>query len=181
MFITDENFCSPLTSLLSDEKVKMWSLIELDRKAPWYLINVRESDIEEATYTDAFFSVRTLIVGTASHVRSVIKANANSRCRFNAVYAVVPEHSGDYLDWRIEQVRSVLEAENPLDRRIKVELLETVSGRLVPTFSIGVPVQSLRILGEVFRCPVRSAPIHVESTRRSPRRRFATGSLKAVR
>ncbi len=181
MFITDENFCSPLSSLAVDDRIKRWTLIELDRRAPWFLINLRESDIDDDTYTEGFFSVRTLMVDNASHVQAVIKANASSRCRFNAVFAVVPERSGDYLFWRVEQVRSVLEAENPLDSRYTVELLETVSGQLVPTFSIAEPVHTLRILNERFRWPVRATPQQAEKKRPIARRRLATGSLGAPR
>ncbi len=157
MFITNEIFSSPLAALQADTNVRFWHVAELDRKTPWFLVNLREAESDDRDDAEVFSQVRTLLVDSAADVQALIKANANSHCRFNAVYAVLPERNGDHLGWRIEQLRSLLEAENPLDGRFKVEILETTSGDLVPTHSTTLPVGKLRILSERFRFPVRSA------------------------
>lgn len=155
MFITPENFRSRLRVPESEADPGHWRAAEvIPPKAPWFILNFFESEPFGDGDDKMLSQNRTILVHNASEMARIVRSNAHAHSRCSAVFAVLPHMVGNFLTWKLQQLRSVLVALHPDVDDYEVEVLETVTGFLVPTYTLDIPVNRLRILQEKFRCPL---------------------------
>lgn len=139
MFITRNNYQSPVSAMFASSDEQIWDAIELALQQIWFIVNlaVKGDDGE-------FTRVSTVLVSDFKSVEPLLKSGQKSDTRLSSVHIVTPGHLNGNRNWQMEQLRAVWQGHEMVeDQAIPTDIFETMSGKKYPARFCSISVDGL--------------------------------------
>lgn len=142
MFITNNAFRSPVSSLLRDPAAYYWEAAELALCHAWFLVTFLHT--ESVGGEDAFAVTRTMLLFNVEDVEGIAQQETSGSLQFESVQVITPGHLNGTGGWKMEPLDAVWTAEEPSVVGQVVEIYETKAGVKYAVSMLGTPVDELR-------------------------------------
>ena len=126
MFITNNAFRSPISSLLGNLDAQYWTAAELALCRPWFLVKFRYT--QETDDTDTFEMTRTMLLSNLTDVELWALQEQGGSMQLESVLLVSPGHLNGTDDWKMEPLSAIWTAEEPSTGGQIVDIYETRAG-----------------------------------------------------
>ena len=130
MFITRENYKSPISALLTGKGEAGWTATELALQRIWFLVHIEESEHDGH---GVVATPRTMLLFDLKSVEDLMGSNNRDGHRLKSVYIVTPGYINGSDNWKMDQLRAVWQGRERIeDEEIPMDIFETVSGKRYP-------------------------------------------------
>lgn len=158
MFITNDAHRSASHSLFGAPGEAYWRAAEIALFKPWYLVSILQKEVvgNEADDKDAFEAMRSILVADIQDLLPLLAKDNLGRTILKSVHAVTPAHANGSGEWRMDRLVAIWRAKDTVDGEpvdLDVEILETVGGKLYPTFPMEKIVETHDDLTLVWQSP----------------------------
>jgi hypothetical protein len=141
MFLTNNFYRSKLSNYLHDEDETYWHAAQVVHNQPWFVVKIIQTialDNEEKTLTH-----RTILFSSIGDVDELMQDETSDRFTVDSVSIVTPSYMNGTKGWKMECLRAVWTAKEPLVPTQAVQIYETVEGSFYSTSALETPVEKL--------------------------------------
>ena len=151
MFITNEAWKSTYPQFFVDPDESFWRVTKLALNVPWFLVSIcRPEPFDD----DEPIEIReTMMLADVRDVAGLIDACAKGELKFVAAYVVTPAHVNGSSEWKMDQLRAVWVAGEPMAPQQNVVIYETLGGACYGRSSLETPLEALANRTLSFRIP----------------------------
>ncbi|MGB4782667.1 MAG: hypothetical protein WBH61_11650, partial [Candidatus Methylomirabilis sp.] len=111
MFITNDAFISPISSLLGNPAEHYWAAAELALCRPWFLVTFRHTQVTDGA--NAFEMTRTMLLSNVKDIESWAQQENGGSMQLESVLLVSPGPLNGTQGWKMEPLSAVWTAEEP--------------------------------------------------------------------
>ena len=126
MFITNSAFRYPIPRNLISKDEQYWLSIGLVMERPWFVVMIHQ--IRSFTEKDSNVSLSTVMVSNVCDIESLAQQDVKLMPRFESAQIVTPGKLNGTGAWKMDQLKAVWVADDPLNPGVSVEICETLSG-----------------------------------------------------
>ncbi len=130
MFVTHNQFRSPLSKLSAHADEQLWSSVSLVFQMQWVMLTIRFSQVDEDG--DQTVTYKTLLLSNFSTVvGQIFFGKKGDAAEFVSAYIFMPADTqeSNVFDWTMEPVAKIWLAESDDDPGATFEVCETKSGK----------------------------------------------------
>jgi len=151
MFITNEACKSTFPRFFAAPDELYWTAAKLALNVPWFLVSICRP---EPFNDDEPIEIReTMMFADVRDVAGLIDACAKGELKLVAAHVVTPAHVNGSNGWRMDQLRAVWHAREPMAPQQNVVIYETLGGACYGKSSLETPLEALANRTLSFRIP----------------------------
>lgn len=114
-----------------------WRATELALQRPWFLVSISQT---EGIDDDALRVSRTMLVSNISDVEGLAQMEVAPRLQLDSVFIITPGVFNGTSQWKMEPLRAVWKAEEPLQLGQLADIYETAEGMTYADSLLATPV-----------------------------------------
>ncbi|MDO8777963.1 MAG: hypothetical protein Q7K57_56455 [Burkholderiaceae bacterium] len=141
MFITNDAFRSPISSLLGNPAEQYWAAAELALCRPWFLVTFRHTQAKDDA--DAFEMTRTMLLSNVKDIECWVQQEKGGSLQLESVLLVSPGPLNGTQSWKMEPLSAVWTAEEPSAAGQVVDIYETKAGVKYARSMLDTPIEDL--------------------------------------
>lgn len=159
MFITNDAHRSESHSLFGAPGEAYWRAAEIALFKPWYLVSILQREMPDSKVDDAedeYEATRSILVADIRDLLPLLARGNVDRTTLESVHVVTPAYLNGSGGWQMDRLVAIWRAQDTVDGEpvdLNVEILETVGGKLYPTFPMEKIVETHDDLTLVWQSP----------------------------
>jgi len=159
MFITNDAHRSASHSLFGVPGEAYWRAAEIALFKPWYLVSILQKEVpnNKVDDEDVYEATRSILVADIHDLLPLLERENGDRTSLESVHVVTPAYMNGSGGWQMDRLVAIWRTKDtvggePVD--LSVEILETVGGKLYPTFPMEKIVETRDDLTLVCELPL---------------------------
>jgi hypothetical protein len=141
MFITHIGFKYPIPAHFISKHEQYWLSVGLVQETAWFLVRIHQ--MESLGDNEKFESLKTVMVANVCDIERLAKQDVKQMPRFESAQIVTPDKLNGTGTWKMDALKALWTANDPLNPDHDVEICETLSGEMYVVSVCSSPVDKL--------------------------------------
>lgn len=160
MFITNDAHRSASHSLFGAPGEAYWRAAEIALFNPWYLVSILQKEVPDNKVDDdedAYEARRSILVADIHDLLPLLAIDNGDQTTLESVHVVTPAYMNGSGGWQMDRLVAIWRTKDTVDGEpvdLNVEILETIGGKLYPTFPLEKTVETHDDLTLVWQRPI---------------------------